>query len=82
MWRFSADPVRLLIIDARAVAPMTLFLVHMRLWTLVVALVGIALFAFLAWFGLTVPVAWRMLRVILCGPVRPRLPAWKRRGYA
>lgn len=82
MWRFSADPVRLLIIDARAMAPMLLFLVHMRLWTLITALVGVAFFGLLAWLGLTLPVAWRMARVILCGPRRPRLPAWKKRDYA
>ncbi|WP_220791739.1 MULTISPECIES: IcmT/TraK family protein [Gluconacetobacter] len=82
MWRFSADPVRLFIVDARAMAPMLLFLVHMRLWTLITAVAGVVFFAVLAWLGLTLPVAWRMFRVIVCGPRRPRLPSRKKRAYA
>jgi len=82
MWRYLASPVRLLFIDARALLPFVVFLAHMRLWTLICAIIGVVLFSILAWLGLTLPVAWRMLRVVLCGPVRPRLPAWKKRDYA
>ncbi len=82
MWRFTADPVRLLIIDARALAPFALFFAHMREWTLILAVVGALFFGILAWLGLTLPVACRMMRVIVCGPVRPRLPSWKKRDYA
>ncbi|MFT9298364.1 MAG: IcmT/TraK family protein [Gluconobacter sp.] len=46
------------------------------------AIIGVLFFSVLAWLGLTLPVAVRMLRVILCGPVRPRLPSWKKRDYA
>ncbi|MBB2156609.1 type IV secretion protein IcmT [Gluconacetobacter diazotrophicus] len=82
MWRYSAAPVKILILDARALLPFILFLAHMRLWTLGCALVGVVVFGGLAWLGLTLPVAWRMMRVILCGPIRPYLPAWKLRDYA
>ncbi|MCI1374152.1 MAG: IcmT/TraK family protein [Acetobacter sp.] len=82
MWRFTADPVRLLIIDARALAPFALWIAHMREWTLILAVIGVLFFSLLAWLGLTLPVAVRMLRVILCGPVRPRLSSWKKRDYA
>jgi intracellular multiplication protein IcmT len=81
MWRYSATPVRVFFVDARALLPLIAFLAHMRLWTFIGALIGVAFFGFLAWLGLTLPVAWRMLRVVLCGPIRPRLPAWKTRGY-
>ncbi|MCE2576649.1 IcmT/TraK family protein [Komagataeibacter sp. FNDCR2] len=82
MWRFTADPVRLLIIDCRALAPMALWLVHMREWTFITAIIGVAFFGILAWMGLTLPVAWRMFRVFVSGSRRPLLPAWKRRDYA
>ena len=82
MWRFTADPVRLLIIDARALAPLALWIAHMREWTFILAIIGVLFFSALAWLGLTLPVAVRMFRVILCGPVRPRLPSWKKRDYA
>ncbi|GAD11720.1 hypothetical protein GFGA_2d0076 (plasmid) [Gluconobacter frateurii NBRC 103465] len=82
MWRFTADPVRLLIIDARALAPFALWIAHMREWTFILAIIGVLFFSILAWLGLTLPVAVRMLRVILYGPVRPRLPSWKKRDYA
>lgn len=82
MWRFTAEPVRILVIDARALAPLGLWAVHMRWWTFYVAIGASVAFGVLAFFGLTIPVAFRMLRVLVCGPVRPRLPAHKRRHYA
>lgn len=82
MWRFTAAPVKILVIDARALLPIAVFLVHMRLWTLIVAGIGVAAFSLLAFFGFTLPVAWRVLRVLICGPIRRRLPASKMRDYA
>ncbi|WP_232015264.1 IcmT/TraK family protein [Acetobacter orientalis] len=61
---------------------MVLWLAHMRLWTFITALVLTVLFGFFAWMGLTLPVAFRMARVLLIGPHRPRLPRWKQRDYA
>jgi intracellular multiplication protein IcmT len=54
----------------------------MRMWTFITALVLTVLFGFFAWMGLTLPVAFRMARVLLIGPHRPRLPRWKQRDYA
>ena len=82
MWRFTADPVRLVILDFRALAPMLVFFCHMNEDTFIIALIGVAFFGVLAWMGLTLPVALRMARASLGGPIRPRLPAWKKRDYA
>jgi intracellular multiplication protein IcmT len=41
----------------------------MRLWTLGVALIGVAFFGVLERFGLTLPVAWRVLMRVISGPV-------------
>ncbi|MFT9298383.1 MAG: IcmT/TraK family protein, partial [Gluconobacter sp.] len=48
MWRFTADPVRLLIIDARALAPFALWIAHMREWTFILAIIGVLFFSVLA----------------------------------
>ncbi|MBO1326260.1 IcmT/TraK family protein [Acetobacter sp. TBRC 12305] len=82
MWRYSADPVYIFVLDCRALLPMVVFFAHMREWTLIVAVAGTLIFGFLAWMGLTLPVAGRMLRVLIIGARRPALPAWKKRAYA
>ena len=55
---------------------------HMNEGAAIMALIGVACFGVPAWLGLTLPVALRMARASLCGPIRPRLPAWKKRDYA
>ncbi|WP_242401129.1 IcmT/TraK family protein [Acetobacter okinawensis] len=61
---------------------MVFWLAHMRMWTFITALAITVVFGFFAWMGLTLPVAFRMARVLLVGPHRPRLPRWKQRDYA
>lgn len=82
MWRHSAKPVYFFVVDCRCLLGMVLWLAHMRLWTFITALVLTVLFGFFAWMGLTLPVAFRMARVLMIGPHRPRLPRWKQRDYA
>jgi intracellular multiplication protein IcmT len=82
MWRNTMLPVRIWVADARALIPLLVVLVHIRLWTFYIALGGIALFAVLEWFGLTFPAAMRTLRRWIVGPRRPAIPAWKKRRYA
>lgn len=82
MWSYTSQPVRLFVIDARALLPLGLFLFHVRFWTFYVAIVGVAVFAALSWFGFTVPVAFRTARRFITGPYRPAVPGWRKRRYA
>ena len=82
MWRNTMMPVRLYLVDARALIPVMIFLVHWRIWTLYMAAGGIALFTVLEWFGLTFPAARRTIRRYLVGSVRAALPSWKKRRFA
>ncbi len=82
MWRNTMLPVRLYIVDARALLPAGIFFLHWSWLTFYIALVGIAFFAVLEWCGLTPPIAWRIIRRWIIGRRRPAIPAWKRRRFA
>ncbi|MHB1564154.1 MAG: IcmT/TraK family protein [Leptospirillum sp.] len=69
MWRWASSVPRLGPVDARAGIALLIFLFHWRLWTLGVAVLGVVLFGFLERFGLTLPVAWRVLLRWISGPV-------------
>ncbi len=76
-WRDSARSARLWIIDARAAFPIFIFLVHIRVWTFVVALVVMAFFGALERYGFTLIVFLRWLRTVLAGPRKVAIPWWK-----
>lgn len=82
MWRNTMLPVRILVVDARALVPVMIFVVHWRLSTLYFALAGIVVFAALEWFGLTFPAAIRTIRRLAVGRLRPAVPSWKKRYFA
>jgi len=82
MWRYTAKPVMLIILDARACIPLLLFTVHWAWWTFYTALFCTVFFGVLSWIGLTVPAFGRMLRRLIVGPVRAAVPAWQRRRLA
>ena len=82
MWRNTMLPIRIYIADARALIPMMVVLVHIRLWTFYIALAGIAVFAVLEWLGLTYPAAVRTVRRLIVGRRRSAIPAWKKRRFA
>lgn len=82
MWRNTMLPVRIYVVDARVLIPLMVLLCHIRVWTLYVALIGIAMFAALEWFGLAFPAAVRTTRRWLVGRRRPAIPSWKRRRFA
>jgi intracellular multiplication protein IcmT len=82
MWRNTMLPVRAYIVDARALVPLMIFLMHWSWTTLYVALVGIALFGTLEFCGLSFPAAIRTLRRWIVGPIRPAVPAWKKRRFS
>jgi intracellular multiplication protein IcmT len=82
MWRNTAFPVRVLFLDARACLPVLAFIVYWRWWTFYIAITGMSFFMVISWFGLTVPAFFRLLRRLIVGPMRPAVPAWRRRRLA
>jgi intracellular multiplication protein IcmT len=82
MWRNTMLPIRIYVADARALIPLMVVLVHIRLWTFYVALAGIVIFAVLEWLGLTFPAAVRTARRWIVGRRRSAVPAWKKRRFA
>ncbi len=82
MWRYTARPVQLAILDARACLPLLAVVVYWSWTTLYIAVFGTVFFGAISWFGLTVPAIARVLRRRLVGRVRPAGPAWRRRRLA
>jgi len=76
-WRDSARRPRFFLVDARAAFPLVLFLLHIRIWTAVVALLATCFFALLERNGFTVSVFLRWLRSSLAGPRKNSMPWWK-----
>ena len=75
MWRWASGTPHLGPVDARAGIALLIFFFHMRLWTLGVAFLGLVFFGVLERFGLTLPVAGRvLLRTIAGGVVWPENP--------
>ncbi|HEY1097011.1 MAG TPA: IcmT/TraK family protein [Alphaproteobacteria bacterium] len=72
-WRNTARPARFFGVDARACLVVLLFLVHIRVWTLVLMVVVLALSFILERFGMTLPVAMRRVRLFCAGPYRRAL---------
>ena len=82
MWRHTAKPVRLAILDARACIPLLAVVTYWSWPTLYVAVIGTLFFGVISWCGLTVPAALRLARRWMVGPVRPAVPVWRRRRLA
>jgi intracellular multiplication protein IcmT len=82
MWRYTALPVKVAVLDARACIPVLIFVLHWSWTTAYIAIVGVIFFTVISWFGLTVPAVTRLVRRTLVGSVRPAVPAWKRRRLA
>ena len=82
MWRHTALPVKIAMLDGRACIPVLFVVTYWSWTTLYIALLGIVFFTVISWFGLTVPAVFRVARRWLNGPVRPAIPAWKRRRLA
>lgn len=76
-WRDSSRPARLFMVDARAAFPVFLFLMHIRVWTAVLALVTIVIFGFIEHAGFSIPVFLRYVRTKLAGPRKVAVPWWK-----
>lgn len=77
-WRDSARTVRLWFLDYRACFPLLVFLVHIRLWTFILALIATLFFAALERYGFTLIVFVRWLRLFIAGPRKIAQPWWRR----
>lgn len=75
-WNLTAQTPVIFGIDARAYLPAILLLVHIRLWTLGITAVSIAVFGFLAMRGLPLPVLYRKIKHRLAGKSRAARPWW------
>ncbi len=82
MWRNTGHPARLLMLDARACLPILIVTVYWSWATLYIAVIGVAFFSVISFFGLTVPAMLRLGRRLIVGPVRTAVPVWKRRRFA
>lgn len=76
-WRDSARSPRFFIIDARAAFPLLLFLLHIRLWSFLLALATTIFFAGLERYGFSLTVFGRWLRSKLAGPRKTAIFWWK-----
>jgi intracellular multiplication protein IcmT len=79
MWRNTALPVRVLMLDARACLPVLCFFVYWSWLTFYIAVIGMTFFSVISFFGLTLPAVVRLVRRFLIGSTRPAVPAWNRR---
>jgi len=75
-WRDSARSVRFFIFDFRAVYPLLLALLHIRIWTFATAIVATIFFTLLERYGFTIPVFMRWLRSTFAGPRKLAKPWW------
>jgi intracellular multiplication protein IcmT len=82
MWRNTGQPVRVLMLDARACLPILTVAVYWSWTTLYIAITGFVFFSLIAFLGLTLPAMLRLLRRWLIGPVRSAVPVWNRRRLA
>lgn len=76
-WRDSSRMARFFVVDARAAFPIFLFLMHIRWWTAIVAIVSLVFFGFIEHYGFSVPIFMRWFRSTLAGPRKNCEPWWK-----
>ena len=76
-WRDSARRPRFLMFDARACFPLLLLIFHIKLWTLIVAVMGTTFFGMLERYGFTVDVFLRWIRSMLAGKRKLAVPWWR-----
>jgi len=75
-WRDTSRIPQFFFIDGRSVFPMVIFLLHIRLWTFLLALFFTAFFSILQYFGFTLGVFSRWFRNLLVGDRKIANPWW------
>lgn len=76
-WRDSARRPRFFWIDARVALLLLFFLLHMRLWTFLLALMGVITLSILEYFNFTIEVFLRWSRNQLAGSRKVAVPWWR-----
>ena len=71
-WRETARNARFYFMDAKVSLFILLFLVHMKLWTFILAVSVIAILTALDYYRYPLPVAWRILKSFLAGSKKTR----------
>lgn len=79
-WRDSARPVKFFIWDGQTSFPMLLFVLHIRLWTFVLAISTMVFFTLLNRFGFSVRVFGRWIRNLIGGSRKIAIPWWTPHG--
>lgn len=76
-WRDAARQTRFFFVDAYAAFPILVTLLHIKLWTFLLAIGCMIFFAVLERFKFTVPVFFRWLRSTIGGPLKAARPWWR-----
>lgn len=66
-WRDSARIPKFFFMDAYSAIPLLLFLLHIRIWTFILAVLVCIFFSILNRFGFSLPVFVRWLRAFIAG---------------
>ncbi len=80
-WRNTQKPVRFFMLDARVFLGVMLFLVHARLWTLILVILMMFVFWLLERRGLTFDAALRAFRCWILGTNRPAVHGDGKRNW-
>lgn len=75
-WRDSGRIPRFFGIDARSTFPLLFFLVHIKLWTFIVAILATVLFGLIERYGFSAVVFIRIMRSLLAGRRKQVKPWW------
>ena len=76
-WRDVARTPRFFVVDAYASFPLVLMLLHIQLWTFLLAIASITFFVILERFKFTLPVFKRWIKATLAGNIRYAYPWWR-----
>ena len=76
-WRDSSRSARFFMVDALAAIPLVCVLLHVRMWTFLVALGAMTFFMILERFKFTVPVFLRWVKSFIAGPIKTAYPWWR-----
>lgn len=75
-WRDSARTVKFFFLDGKAVFPFVLFLMHMRLWTFILAFIATIFFTTIARYGFGIRDFLRWVRSLIAGKRKYSTPWW------
>lgn len=80
-WRDSGRLPRFFLIDARSAFPLLLFLLHIKLWTFIVALSATIFFGVIEYFGYSAVVFLRLLRAFFAGKRKANRRWWREERF-